>query len=118
MAPRAIQRWIRQSARKVRLVVDTIRGKDVNDAYAVLRFSKKRAARQIEKVLRSAVANAEQDAQRENESVDVDNLYVSYAIANEGETLWRWGPAAYGRAVPIRKRMSMVEIRVAPKEDM
>jgi large subunit ribosomal protein L22 len=118
MAARAIQRGIRQSARKVRLVVDTIRGKDVNDAYAVLRFSKKRAARQIEKVLRSAVANAEQDAQRENESVDVDNLYVSYAIANEGETLWRWRPAAYGRAVPIRKRMSMVEIRVAPKEDM
>ncbi len=118
MAPRAIQRGIRQSARKVRLVVDTIRGKDVNDAYAVLRFSKKRAARQIEKVLRSAVANAEQDAQRENESVDVDNLFVSYAIANEGETLWRWRPAAYGRAVPIRKRMSMVEIRVAPKEDM
>ena len=118
MAPRAIQRGIRQSARKVRLVVDTIRGKDVNDAYAVLRFSKKRAARQIEKVLRSAVANAEQDAQRENESVDVDNLFVSYAIANEGETLWRWRPAAYGRAVPIRKRMSMIEIRVAPKEDM
>jgi large subunit ribosomal protein L22 len=118
MAPRAIQRGIRQSARKVRLVVDTIRGKDVNDAYAVLRFSKKRAARQIEKVLRSAVANAEQDAQRESESLDVDNLFVSYAIANEGETLWRWRPAAYGRAVPIRKRMSMVEIRVAPKEDM
>ncbi len=116
MAPRAIQRGIRQSARKVRLVVDTIRGKGVNEAYAALRFSKKRAARQIEKVLRSAVANAEQDAQRENQSIDVDQLYVSYAIANEGETLWRWRPAAYGRAVPIRKRMSAVEIRVAPKE--
>ncbi|MCZ6916349.1 MAG: 50S ribosomal protein L22 [Gemmatimonadetes bacterium] len=118
MAPRAIQRGIRQSARKVRLVVDTIRGKGVNEAYAVLRFSKKRAARQIEKVLRSAVANAEQDAQRENQSIDVDQLYVSYAIANEGETLWRWRPAAYGRAVPIRKRMSAVEIHVAPKEGM
>ncbi len=118
MAPRAIQRGIRQSARKVRLVVDTIRGKGVNEAYAVLRFSKKRAARQVEKVLRSAVANAEQDAQRENQSIDVDQLYVSYAIANEGETLWRWRPAAYGRAVPIRKRMSAVEIRVAPKEGM
>ncbi len=116
MAPRAIQRGIRQSARKVRLVIDTIRGKGVNEAYAALRFSKKRAARQIEKVLRSAVANAEQDAQRENQSIDVDQLYVSYAIANEGETLWRWRPAAYGRAVPIRKRMSAVEIRVAPKE--
>ncbi len=99
-------------------MVDTIRGKGVNEAYAVLRFSKKRAARQVEKVLRSAVANAEQDAQRENQSIDVDRLYVSYAIANEGETLWRWRPAAYGRAVPIRKRMSAVEIRVAPKEGM
>ncbi len=116
MAPRAIQRGIRQSARKVRLVVDTIRGKDVNEAYAVLRFSKKRAARQIEKVLRSAVANAGQDADREDRAFDVDNLYVSHATADEGETLWRWRPAAYGRATPIRKRVSMIEIRVAPKE--
>ena len=117
MAPRAIQKGIRQSARKVRLVVDTIRGKDVNEAYALLQFSKKHAARQIEKVLRSAVANAEQDADREDHSFDIDNLYVSYAVANEGETLWRWRPAAYGRAVPIRKRMSTLEIRVAPKEE-
>ncbi len=114
---RAIQRGIRQSARKVRLVVDTIRGKDVNTAYALLRFSKKRAARQIEKVLRSAVANAEQAAQRDSERFDVDDLFVSYAIANEGVTLWRWRPAAFGRAVPIRKRVSTVEIRVAPKEE-
>jgi large subunit ribosomal protein L22 len=118
MAARAIQRGIRQSPRKVRLVVDTIRGKDVNEAYALLRFSKKRAARQVEKVLRSAVANAEQDADRENQAFDIDNLYVSYAIANEGEILWRWRPAAYGRAVPIRKRMSTVEIRVASREEL
>jgi large subunit ribosomal protein L22 len=117
MAARAIQRGVRQSARKVRLVVDTIRGKDVNEAYALLRFSKKRAAQQIEKVLRSAVANAEQDADRESRTFDVDDLYVSYAIANEGETLWRWRPAAYGRATPIRKRMSTIEIRVEPREE-
>ncbi len=117
MAARAIQRGVRQSARKVRLVVDTIRGKDVNEAYALLRFSKKRAARQIEKVLRSAVANAEQDADRESRMFDVDDLYISYAIANEGETLWRWRPAAYGRATPIRKRMSTIEIRVEPREE-
>ena len=117
MAPRAIQRGIRQSARKVRLVVDTIRGKDVNDAYAVLRFSKKKAARRVEKVLRSAVANAEQAAERDSQRFDADNLYVSYAIANEGATLWRWRPAAFGRAVPIRKRMSTVEIHVTPKEE-
>ena len=117
MAPRAIQKGVRQSARKVRLVVDTIRGKDVNEAYALLRFSKKRAARQIEKVLRSAVANAGQDADRESRMFDVDDLYVSYAIANEGETLWRWRPAAYGRATPIRKRMSTIEIRVEPRKE-
>lgn len=90
---------------------------DVNAAYATLRFSKKRAAKQVEKVLRSAVANAEQRAMNANEAFDVDNLFVSYAVANEGQTLWRWRPAAYGRAVPIRKRMSTVEIRVAPKEE-
>ena len=117
MAARAIQRGIRQSPRKMRLVIDTIRGKDVNEAYAMLRFSKKRAAKQIEKVLRSAVANAEQDATRDNDSLDVDDLFVSYAVVNEGETLWRWRPAAYGRAVPIRKRVSTVEIRVAARED-
>ncbi|MDH5805740.1 MAG: 50S ribosomal protein L22, partial [Gemmatimonadota bacterium] len=58
MSARAIQRGIRQSARKVRLVIDQVRGMDVNAAYATLRFSKKRAAKQVEKVLRSAVANA------------------------------------------------------------
>ena len=60
MIGQAIQRMVRQSPRKMRLVVDEIRGKDVNEAYAILKFSKKLAARQIEKTLRSAVANAEQ----------------------------------------------------------
>ena len=117
MSARAVQTGIRQSARKVRLVVDSIRGKNVNEAYTLLRFSKKRAARQVEKVLRSAVANAEQAAERDSEALDVDTLYVSYAVANEGATLWRWRPAAFGRALPIRKRVSSVEIRVAPKEE-
>jgi large subunit ribosomal protein L22 len=117
MAPRAIQRGVRQSARKMRLVVDTIRGQGVNEAYALLRFSKKRAAKQVEKVLRSAVSNAEQDAQRENAAFDVDRLYVSYAIVNEGQTLRRFTPAALGRATPIHKRTSIVEIRVAAKQE-
>ena len=117
MAARAIQRWVRQSPRKMRLVIDQVRGKNVNEAYALLRFSKKRAARQIEKVLRSAVANAEQDALRDNTAFDLDRLYVSYAVVNEGPTLKRWTAAAHGRATPIKKRMSTVEIRVAVKED-
>ena len=117
MAPRAIQYGVRQSARKVRLVVDTIRGRGVNEAYALLKFSKKRAARQVEKVLRSAVSNAEQDAQRQNAAFDVDRLYVAYAVVNEGQTLRRFTPAALGRATPIRKRQSTVEIRVAAKQE-
>jgi large subunit ribosomal protein L22 len=101
----------------MRLVIDTIRGKDVNQAYALLRFSKKHAARQIEKVLRSAVSNAEQDAQKTNAAFDVDRLRVSYAVVNEGQTLKRFGSAAMGRATPIHKRTSIVEIRVAPQEE-
>lgn len=115
-AGRAIQRWVRQSPRKMRLVIDTIRGRDVNDAYALLKFSKKFAARQIEKVLRSAVANAEQAALKENTAFDVDRLYVEQAVVNEGPTMWRYRAAAMGRAAPIRKRISHVEIRVATKE--
>jgi large subunit ribosomal protein L22 len=101
----------------MRLVVDTIRGRDVNEAYALLKFSKKHAAKQIDKVLRSAVANAEQDALRNNEAFDVDRLLVDYAVVNEGSTLWRFRAAAMGRAAPIRKRTSHVEIRVRAKEE-
>jgi large subunit ribosomal protein L22 len=100
----------------MRLVIDTIRGKSVNEAYALLKFSKKRAAVQIEKVLRSAVANAEQDAMKTNDPFDVDRLVVSQAIVNEGPTLRRFRAAAMGRAAPIRKRTSHVEIHVAMTE--
>ena len=80
---------------EVLLVMDTIRGRDVNEAYALLKFSKKHAARQIEKVLRSAVANAEQDALRNNDAFDVDRLLVEYGVVNEGPTLWRYRAAAH-----------------------
>src|SRR6266850_177704 len=72
MEARAIQRTVRQSARKMRLVIDQIRGQAVPQAYAILRFSKKLAAKQIHKVLKSAVANAEQRALRENTALDVE----------------------------------------------
>src|SRR5438094_4179706 len=113
MEDRAIQRGVRQSARKMRLVVDLIRGRAVPEADAILRFSKKRAARQIHKVLKSAVANAQQTAQRENTPFDADTLRVSYAVVNEGQTLKRFTAAAMGRGTPILKRTSHVEIRVA-----
>src|SRR5438309_6375614 len=112
MEARAIQRTVRQSARKMRLVIDQIRGQAVPQAYAILRFSKKLAAKQIHKVLKSAVANAEQRALRENTALDVDQLRVKYAVVNEGPTLKRFTPAAMGRATPIKKRTSHVEIHV------
>ena len=112
MEARAIQRTVRQSARKMRLVIDQIRGRAVPEAYAILRFSKKHAAKQIHKVLKSAVANAEQRAQRQNVPLDVDHLHVRYAVVNEGPTLKRFTSAAMGRATPIKKRTSHVEIHV------
>jgi large subunit ribosomal protein L22 len=113
MEARAIQYTVRQSARKMRLVIDLIRGRPVPEADAILRFSKKRAAKQIHKVLKSAVANAQQAAQRQNEAFDADQLRVKYAVVNEGQTLKRFTAAAMGRATPIKKRTSHVEIHVA-----
>ena len=110
---RAIQRTTRQSPYKMRLVMDQVRGKRVNDALALLRFSPKVAAKQIEKVLRSAVANAEQAARASSDALDVDDLVITLAIINEGPKLKRFMPAAMGRATPIKKRTSHVEIVVA-----
>jgi len=112
---RATQRSTRQSPYKMRLVIDEIRGKDVNDALAYLTFSKKHAAKQIEKVIRSAVANAEHAARTSNESLDVDALYIKHAVVNEGPKLKRFMPAAMGRATPIQKRTSHIEIVVAER---
>jgi large subunit ribosomal protein L22 len=113
----AIQRTTRQSPYKMRLVIDQIRGKDVNEALGLLKFSKKHAAKQIEKVLNSAVANAEFKSRETSESVDVDTLYIKHAIVNEGPALRRFMPAAQGRATPIRKRTSHVEIVLDAREE-
>lgn len=114
-AARATQRSARQSPYKMRLVIDEIRGKSVNDALSYLAFSKKHAAKQIEKTLRSAVANAENAARRANDSLDVDELVITRAIINEGPKLKRFTPAAMGRATPIQKRTSHVEIEIAER---
>ena len=114
---RAIQRTTRQSPYKMRLVIDEIRGKNVNDALAYLMFSKKHAAKQIEKVLKSAIANAEYQAREANEALDTDRLYVKHAVVNEGPKLKRFTPAAMGRATPIQKRTSHVDITVAEREE-
>jgi large subunit ribosomal protein L22 len=112
---RAIMRGARQSPYKMRLVIDEIRGKSVNEALSYLAFSKKHAAKQIEKTLRSAVANVEQAARKTNDALDVDDLIIKLAIVNEGRPLKRFTPAAMGRATPIRKRTSHIEIIVAER---
>ena len=112
----AIQRSVRQSPRKMRLVIDLIRGKDVNEAVAILKFNKRLAAKQIAKTLKSAVSNAEQKAMKDNERFDADDLMVAKAIVNGGTPLKRIHAAAQGRATPIRKRTSHVEIHVRTKE--
>jgi large subunit ribosomal protein L22 len=101
----------------MRLVIDQIRGKDVNEALGLLRFSKKHAAKQIAKVLNSAVANAEFKSREGSGPIDVDTLYISHAIINEGPALRRFMPAAQGRATPIRKRTSHVEIILDAREE-
>jgi len=112
LASRAVQRSTRQSPYKMRLVIDEIRGKSVNDALAYLQFSKKHAAKQIEKTLRSAVANAEYQSREGNSNLDVDALYIARAVVNEGPKLKRFMPAAQGRATPIHKRTSHMTIEL------
>jgi large subunit ribosomal protein L22 len=116
MEARAIQRTVRQSPRKMRLVVDLVRGKPVNQAFALLKFSKKGAAKQVSKVLLSAVANAREHAAKADERLDEDTLFVTHASVDGGPMLKRFMPAAMGRATPIRKRTSHVTIVVGTKE--
>jgi large subunit ribosomal protein L22 len=116
MKATAIARHVRMSPRKVRLVVDQIRGKSVNDAYALLQFSKKAASGPVGKTLRSAVANAQVRADEGGGALDVDDLVVTEAYVDEGPTLKRWRAAAMGRASPLRKRTSHITVVVDTKE--
>ncbi len=109
MEARATAKFIRSSPQKVRLVVDLIRGRNVSKALDILRFTKKRAATQVTKVLKSAIANAEQ----KDESTDVDRLSVSKAYVNEGPRMKRMRPAPMGRALRYQRRMSHISIHVS-----
>jgi large subunit ribosomal protein L22 len=116
MNARAKAMNVGMTPRKVRMVVDLIRGRGVNEAYAILKFSKKVATRPIEKTLRSAVANAQQKADAEGNFLDTDELIVREAYVNEGPTMKRWKARAMGRASPIMKRTSHITIIVDTKE--
>ena len=111
MAPRATLYGVRQSARKVRLVADLIRGKSVNRALELLKFSPKRASTYYEQLVRSAMANASQD-----EAVNVNRLMISECKADDGPLVQgrlRFRPGPQGRAMPIRKRTAHLTVMVA-----
>jgi large subunit ribosomal protein L22 len=112
MEARAITRFVRLSPRKVRLVVDQIRGKGVEEALNILKFVPKRSAGVIAKTLRTAVANAEN-----TQSVDVDRLYVKRVMVDEAGMWKRFMPRAQGRATLIRKRLSHITIIVDEAEE-
>ena len=108
----AIARGIRTSAQKAGLVLELIRGKDVNQALATLQFTRKTIAREIAKVLRSAVANAQQ---KNGFGGDVERLYVQACYANQGPSMKRVRPAPMGRAFRIVKRTAHLTVRVAER---
>lgn len=112
MEARAEARYIRISPQKARLVVDLIRGQQAGAAINILRSTNKRIAPTVEKVLRSAIANAE----NKSTDVDVDRLYVSEAYVNEGPRMKRIRPAPMGRAYRYQRRIAHIVVKVSQKD--
>ena len=112
MISKATGRFIRMSPQKARLVVDLIRVKNVNEALMTLRFTNKAATREIEKVVKSAVANASQ----KSENIDVDDLFVEQCFINEGPRQKRIRPAPMGRAYRYQRRTAHITIELGEKE--
>jgi large subunit ribosomal protein L22 len=110
----ATARYVRTSAQKAGLVLDLIRGKDVNRALATLKFTRKGIAADIEKVLRSAIANAQN---KDGFSGDVDRLFVSAAFANQGPSAKRVRPAPMGRAFRVLKRTAHLTVKVTERPE-
>ena len=106
-------RFTRVSPQKARLVIDLIRGQRAEDALQTLRFTKKRVAKEIEKTLRSAIANAERKADDAGASLDVDQLFVTACFVNEGPRWKRMRPAPMGRGFRYQKRTSHIVVQVA-----
>ena len=110
MISRAVAKYVRVSPRKVRLIMDQIRGKNVEEAMNLLSFSPQKGAGILKKLLNSAIANAQQ-----NSEVDIDNLYIHRIYADEGPVLKRFRPRAMGRATRIIKRTSHLTIGLDEK---
>ncbi len=112
----ATAKYLRGSPQKAKLVIDLIRGKRAAEALSILRTTNKAVSRDVEKVLRSAIANAQQAALEEAKRVDEDDLVVVGAFANSGPTLKRIRPAPMGRAFRIVHRTTHLTVQVAEKE--
>jgi len=115
---RAEAKFQRTSPQKAKLVLDLIKGKRVEAALTTVMFTKKRIAPLVEKVLRSAVQNANYLAQEQGLDLDVDNLYVKQAVANEGPRMKRIRPAPMGRAYRYQRRLAHIIITVAEKQQV
>ncbi len=113
---RAEARFQRVSPQKARLVLELIKGRRVGDALQTVAFTKKGVAPLVEKVLRSAVQNANYLSQEQGLDVDLDNLYVSHAVANDGPRMKRIRPAPMGRAYRYQRRLSHIVISVAERK--
>jgi len=109
----ALSKHVRMSPQKARLVIDLIRGQKAQEALQTLRFTPKRSAKHIEKILRSAIANAERKAEDAGAPLDVDELYVSKCFVNEGTRWKRLRPAPMGRAFRYQKRTAHIWVGVA-----
>ena len=109
---KAVAKYVRIAPRKVRIVMNLIRGKDVADAFAILKFTPKRGSKYIEKVLKSAVANAEN-----NFDMDTEKLYVSTCFVDQGPTIKRYHPRSRGQAFSILKHTSHITVVVSEKAD-
>src|SRR5581483_2881217 len=112
---RAQTNFVRISPQKARLVLNQIKGLRVEDALNTLAFTKKRVAEKIEKLLRSAVENANYLSTEKNVDVDLDNLYVKHAVANDGPRMKRIRPAPMGRAYRYVRRIAHIEIALAER---
>ena len=113
----ATSKYIRTSAQKAGLVLDLIRGKKAAEALAILKFTKKAVAKDVEKALRSAIANAVNVADKnQKRRVDEDDLYVSACFANQGPSQKRVRPAPMGRAYRVIKRTAHLTVKVAERE--
>jgi large subunit ribosomal protein L22 len=105
---------LKMTARKLRLVVDTVRGRNINEALHLLAVNPKKAAKDVSKTLNSAIANVQN--REDADTIDVDNLFISEIMVDEGSTQKRWMPRAMGRASQILKRTSHLTVRLGLKK--